>query len=147
MSVRKSARLRAIEGNPGHRSAKEHPKPPPVVPSCPRWLPPAARTLWRSVVPQLEELGVVGGPDVATLEAYCLTYSRWRSAEALLEKEGLVVDGHRNAPRKHPAAQLARDYQAAMLTLAKQLGLTPASRQTLDVAALSPVDEPSPWDV
>jgi P27 family predicted phage terminase small subunit len=97
------------------------------------------------VVPELEAMGLIGGIDVGVLEAYCLSYARWRDAEARLEAEGLVVHGHRGITRKHPAAQLAREYREGMIALARQLGLTPASRQGLELPP-PPPDEDSPFD-
>ena len=91
--------------------------------------------------PALESLGVIGELDEGALAAYCLSYARWREAEAELEREGLVVTGHRPAPRKHPAAQLARDYSGEMRSWAKQLGLTPASRQSFDMAQVHEYDD------
>jgi P27 family predicted phage terminase small subunit len=113
VTARKSARLRALEGNVGHRAFREHPKPQPIASPCPRWLPPPAREVWKRVVPALEEFGLIGDIDVATLEAFALSYARWRAAEKQLEDDGLVVEGWRGVPRKHPAAQLAREYREA----------------------------------
>lgn len=69
------------------------------------------------------------GPALADL-ALCL--HRLREAEAIVEREGLVVQG-RDGPKAHPATRLAKDYRQAAQAWAARFGLTPHARGSLDV--------------
>jgi len=131
-SNRKPLELHQLQGNVRrgrHGGRRIGPALPP--PTCPRWLDPLAKTEWRRVTPELVRLGVVTLLDRTCLAAYCVSYARWRQASEALEREGLVIVGHRKALRKHPLLTVARQYAEKMRAFAQELGLTPASRARL----------------
>src|SRR5262245_46000217 len=82
--------LRVLHGNPGKRPMGHNPHPEATAPRCPRTLNPAARRVWKRIVPQLECMGVLATVDRDALVAYCRTYARWEAAEEFLEKHGEV---------------------------------------------------------
>ena len=51
--VRKSNKLRTIEGNAGKVPMKQEIKPPPIVPERPSWVTGDARREWEFIVPHL----------------------------------------------------------------------------------------------
>jgi P27 family predicted phage terminase small subunit len=78
--------LKLIKGNPGRRPLRPEPEPA-VEAKCPD--PPAfvtgyaADEYWR-VAPELHRLNLLSVLDVMPLAAYCVAYSRWRTAEEAL---------------------------------------------------------------
>lgn len=141
MSRRKPTALKVLEGNPGRRPLpKNEPKPQPIAPGCPDWLPAAAIRYWNELAPRLEKLGLLTEVDGAAFADYCLCLARLEEAERDIEKRGLLVDGDRGKV-KNPAAQLAREYRAAAQKWAARFGLDPASRAGLDIAKEGPEDE------
>jgi len=128
----KPTAIKLLEGNPGRRELPHNPQPPGGDMRAPAGMPLAARREWRRVVPILTRLGVASQVDRNALADYCLCVARLADAEAEIEKRGLLVDGERGKV-KNPAAQLAREYRAAVVRWAVEFGLTPSSRTRLTV--------------
>lgn len=134
----KPVALKVLAGNPGKRPIKAQTvRPVPRAPYCPRWLSPAAKDEWRRVVPELDKLGLLTEIDVAALAAYCQAYARWREAEAILEREGIVVEHTNKAGATnvvtHPAFFIAQKYAQQMRAFAAEFGMTPSSRARLSL--------------
>lgn len=97
--------------------------------ACPAHLDGLARAEWRRIVADPEARKLFGPANRATLEAYCVTYARWRDAEEHLAKHGPIVPTPRtNVPMHSPMMTVAAKERAALVALAAELGLTPASR-------------------
>jgi P27 family predicted phage terminase small subunit len=129
MTIKKPPELRVVEGNAGKRPILRPPQPTPGAPSCPAHLRGVARRCWTATVRELERMGLATEADRIVLESLCMSYSLWRSAMDELANGITVQD--RAVRRKHPAWQIAREAQAAMLSAAKELGLTPRARVAL----------------
>lgn len=148
----KPTALKIIEGNRGRRPLNENePRPDPVAPDCPDWLHAYAKELWAWIVPQLEQMGVVGRCDVVDLVALCQSWARWRQAEAEIDAEGItyrpfvVLDDAGNVVepddpkarkavqtiKEHPATKVASRERMACMRAASNLGLTPTMRAKL----------------
>jgi phage terminase small subunit len=80
--------------------------------AAPRWLLPAARSLWREIDASLGKAGVLTALDRTQLALYCQMYARWEEAE------------RNNEPLKTAHA-------ATMATIASKLGLNVADRAKL----------------
>lgn len=140
----KPTALKVIEGNRGHRALNENePRPDPVAPECPDWLHKWAKEMWAWIVPQLEQMGVIGRCDLTILVALCQSWARWRQAEETLDREGLTyqslvmldgdgkpvsVDAAKILMKEHPAAKIAARERAACVKAAIDLGLSPTVR-------------------
>lgn len=107
----KPAALRIIEGNREHRPIKETPKIQSIYPEPPRWMRGIARAEWKRVVPHLAKVGLLTAIDVAMLEAYCVSYARWRE-----------LKGERGE------AQAMRDLKA----MATEFGMSPSARTRVE---------------
>jgi P27 family predicted phage terminase small subunit len=129
---RKSINLKILEGNPGKRPLTNAPKPAPISPACPKWLPTAAKKIYKELSPILQRLGLLTEVDGTAFADFCLCLARLREAEADIQERGLLVPGDRGLV-KNPCCQLARDYRTAAQKWAKRFGLDPASRGALDV--------------
>ena len=80
------------------------------------------------------------GLDRGILAAHCQTWALWREAEAIIAKEGTTYQTPEGLWKRHPACAIASDASKTLLRLAGELGLTPLSRQRLDVRS-EPVAE------
>lgn len=113
------------------------PKPPVVRPRCPTWLHPMAKTAYRVLARQLEELNVITKLDRLALARYCQIFARWRIAEADIDKNGSVYVTVDKAGNKFEhlrvfvkiAAQLADQ----LGRLEREFGLTPSARSRLTI--------------
>ena len=75
----KPTALKRLNGNPGRRPLiNSEPQVTLGGFSCPRHLNDEARREWHRVVHDLKDAGVLARVDRAALEAYCVSYARWR---------------------------------------------------------------------
>ena len=107
-------------------------------PRCPSWLDANAKAIWKSVVPELERLGVLASVDQMALTVLCSTWSSYRNAVEAARKqpaiiETLAADGSIKHRRPNPYLKLARDTAADLNKWLREFGLTPASRTRLEI--------------
>lgn len=94
----------------------------------PEGMGPQGAELWRRVGTVLVRSRVLTELDRATFECLCRAYQKFCDADAIIATEGLTAPGHRGINRKHP---LFSEWKASLdlyTGLAKQFGLSPASR-------------------
>jgi len=126
---KKPSKLEKLQGNPGKRKANDRePQPRTGQPRCPQWLDAAARAEWKRVAPELKTLGLLTVVDVAALAGYCQAFSRWKSAEKLIKREGLMVEGRFGQPVKNPAIDVADKALRQVRDFAREFGFTPSAR-------------------
>lgn len=89
------------------------PKPPRRA-AAPRDLGTAGRRFWREVV----RVFVLEAWDLPTLEVACRALDQMREAQAILGRDGLILDG-----RAHPAVKLERDAATRFLRAKRELRL------------------------
>lgn len=140
------------EGNRGKRPLNDRePIPMPGAPDCPDWLDPYAKALWEWVVPQLEQMQIVGRCDTVGLVALCQSFSHWRKADEEIARDGITYrpfvvldnDGNVVEPddpratkavqtiRENPACRVSDRERRACLDAASHLGLTPSMRSKI----------------
>ncbi len=131
---KKSAQVRELEGNPGHRPIQpEAVKLPTARPACPRWLDKEAKAEWRRVCPELVRAGTIALVDRGILAAYCSAFSLFRHCQEVLNEKGLTQEArHGTAPR--PEVKMAREARQQIRALAAELGLSPKSRGAKSLA-------------
>lgn len=139
----KPIELKILEGNPGKRPLPTNtPKPSADGIRCPRWLEPAARAEWRRVMPELRRLGLMTLVDVAALAGYCQAYARWRQAEEVLTRNGMVMEIERTDKngkpigayyQQRPEVSIAQKYLGIVKAFCAEFGLTPSSRGRLNL--------------
>ena len=140
----KPTHLKLLQGNAGKRRQPEgEPKPPLETPSCPAWLSKVAKTEWKRIVPELEELQLLTRCDRAALAAYCESYSSWQAAEKWLRKNGpqYIVrdkDGQIKYVAQFPMVAVANKSKSDMRAFLTEFGLSPASRTRIKGAAAPP---------
>ncbi len=138
---RKSNQVKKLSGTSRRDRAKTHEGTPAASLRCPDGLPDDAQKVWRRIAPLLAERGLLTALDVETLRDLCLCAARLREAEALVKKNGLLVDGYRGSKVKNPAATMAREYRQDLYRWAAKFGLTPGDRSAFDMP--EPDNEPS----
>lgn len=130
----KPTQLRVLQGNPGKRPLpKGEPRPRVVPMPCPRWLLPEAKREWRRVAPELKRLGLATVVDRTALAAYCQAYARWRQAEEVLTREGLVFETASGYLAPRPEVAIAQKSMQLMKGFATEFGFTPSSRTRISV--------------
>lgn len=103
------------------RAPKKH-KPP-------SWLDELATEEWKRVEKLLrEEEKDFTLKDLKALEAYCTNYSKWKRAEEVLIKDGLVFKCESGYMQQRAEVSIANKAQQEMRAWARELGLTPSAR-------------------
>jgi P27 family predicted phage terminase small subunit len=141
--------LKLIRGNPGKRPIRTEPEPTRTaeVPDPPPFLVGYASDEWHRVAPELHRLGLLTLVDVNILAAYCMSYSRWRTAEerlaAMADKDtlgaGLMIRGPYGNATQNPLVRIASTAASEMLRHASEFGLTPVARARI---AAGPFSQP-----
>jgi P27 family predicted phage terminase small subunit len=139
----KPTKLKKLTGNAGKRALNEkEPTPPAIAPDMPDGLSKVAQQEWKSIVPQLERLGVLSRIDGKALAAYCHAFARWFEAEEEIAEYGIVVKEpvllmgaetgfYRH--KKNPAVTISEGAMKLMKSFLIEFGMTPASRSRLRV--------------
>lgn len=104
---------------------------------APSWLSEFAQAEWNRVYPGLVERRILITADLASLENYCVAIGQVRECEAILQREGPVIDTD-GGKKRHPASIVQSDAMNRARQLAGELGLTPSTRSR---AAIRPKGE------
>lgn len=130
----KPTALKLAQGNAGHRPLnKEEPKAPNGLPQWPTEIKDkTAQQRWFSLIPELEEMGVVSKIDRDALVMYCLCYSKLVRAHKKMEKADLIVNIG-GSPQHHPYLSVINKAIEQLRKLGAEFGLTPSSRSGLHV--------------
>lgn len=107
----------------------------PGRPTCPAFLPQAAKTEWKRIVPLLAEMGLLAHIDRALLAAYCQAWSDFKASSKLLEDFGRLVTSEKDVTYQHPAVGLVNNAAERLRKLGAEFGLSPASRAGLKAPA------------
>lgn len=153
------AKLRLLGGRAEGRDSggRKVETPPPferVAANPPEYLTAFALQVWREVMPELERLELVKGPDAHQLAAYCLAVDRLRKATADIGDNGLVHEVEVYGPEgtaateenrygravsikrtANPAVGVAEKASSTIRAFAVEFGLTPAAEAK--IAALT----------
>lgn len=149
--------VKKLRGNPGKRplNAKE-PAAPAGDPSMPKGLSAAAAREWKSILPELRQLGVLSRIDGKALAAYCHCFGRWMEAEQEVKRLGIVVEepivkfdresgeaeiiGYRY--KKNPAVTISETAMKIMKSFLVEFGMTPSSRSRVHIEKPNPEADP-----
>jgi P27 family predicted phage terminase small subunit len=121
--------------------------------ACPSHLPEAARPVWDATVAAMVDAGTLAAESLVAIERYCLSYVRWREAEAMMAADGVVVRARRTGvPAVSIWFSISRVTAAQMGKLEAELGLVPArrGRATRATRALLGDGTPAPrtdWEI
>ncbi|AEE98037.1 phage terminase small subunit P27 family [Mahella australiensis] len=143
----KPTNLKILEGNPGKRPLpSDEPKPTPLTPDCPTWLNKDAKKLWKQLIPELEQLGLMTVIDGQAFAALCQSYGIWVECERFLKKNGRTYEytnkgGAVNIVER-PEVKIGNRALLNFRSLCSEFGLTPAARTRIEVKAFSEDSDP-----
>jgi P27 family predicted phage terminase small subunit len=112
--------IRVLEGVRGHRPLRREPAAF-GAPSKPPWLKGTGAAFWRSIVPELTRVGVVGAVDTPALVAMSECWAQLCAVDAALTAD----QGDASLQRR------SNQLRASLLSYFSAFGLTPASRARL----------------
>ena len=120
------------------RRKRAEPKPSVGVPKVPDWLDADARAMWAELIPTLENMGVLARVDGNALARYCRLWSRWRKAEAFLDKHGEMYPlkgegGQVKYFQQWPQVSIATKLAQQLTRLEQEFGMTPSARTRIQV--------------
>jgi len=94
----------------------------------PKSLGPESKKLWTAIV---REYRIDDPAGLVTLQVACQAYDRFLEAQAILDKEGLVVEDRTGKPKQHPATFIERDARTAFLRALSALNLAVAPAEAV----------------
>lgn len=131
--------LALIKGNPGRRPINKK-EPKKVAPKLrvPAHLDPIAKTLWKKLTKQLDDLGVLSDTDLTGLEQCCELYARIRRLRADLRKLGAttyesIKDTGEVLIKAYPQVAQLDAAERNFRSFITEFGLTPSSRTKVEV--------------
>ena len=132
MSHKKPAALHVLQGDYRKDRHGNLPVEGLAPARCPIWLSPGARRQWRRLAPTLRSLGLLTVADGDMFAVFCSLYADWRSAVERLEREGMTYL-HKDLVKTNPLVGIADQLARQVISLGSHFGLTPSSRDRLDV--------------
>jgi P27 family predicted phage terminase small subunit len=130
----KPTALKVLQGNPGHQKLNTNePKPQPIAPICPSWLPPGAKRYWKLYASKLEDLGLLTEVDGLDFQNLCLAAWQIEEAAKVLKKQGLVMKMGSGYEQQRPEVGIVNNCSATIAKLGAKFGLSPADRVGLGV--------------
>lgn len=97
----------------------------------PNWMPASAISEWKRLIPVLKADYPLSETDYTTLIAYCLAFSRIKTAEGEIRKYGTYVNTKTGQKRANPAIAVQSQAIRDMKACATSLGMTLEARSKL----------------
>src|SRR5690554_3781461 len=90
-------------------------------PTCPAWLEPQAKALWKRIVPGLFAAGIIRYEHREALAAYCQAYARWREAEEKVSRSSqIIINKEKGTLYRNPWLDAAQSAKRDMLRIAAE---------------------------
>ena len=120
------------------RRRRNEAKGPSGIPSCPDWLDGDGEAMWKTLVPQLEGMGVLTEIDRNALSRYCRLWSRWRNAESFIDQHGEMYplkddSGKVKYMQQWPQVAIANKLAQQLTRLEQEFGMTPSARSRIQI--------------
>ena len=94
----------------------------------PKGLSPSAKLAWKAIVSDLAASGLLNPVDSAIIELAAVALGRARDARALVEREGMIVEGGRGRLVKHPGLLIEQQAGVEARRCLESLGIGPSAR-------------------
>lgn len=133
--ARTPTKILALQGSWRAKGRSGEPQPAVQAPEIPAGVAddPIAAEEWHRTTAAMLAIGTAADIDHALLEIYCVTFARWRRAEAEVVRTGPVVKSPNGFPQKNPWLTVSEAAAKAITSLSDRLGLSPSSRTKLSV--------------
>jgi P27 family predicted phage terminase small subunit len=142
-----------LQGNPHKYPLPENepqPEQPAAVPEPPEFLERYAVDEWRRCAAFLHRLRLLTEADLPVLQAYCVSYGRWREAEEALARVrakdpvmlGLLTKTTSGDLLESPLIRVSRKERFEMLRYASEFGFSPGSRTRISQPSADDADNP-----
>ena len=105
----------------------DEPVAPAEPPVRPAWLSELEARIWDETVPRLDGMRILSCADEALLASYCIEYAAVQECKEIIAREGRMVETHKGLV-KHPAQLALENAMDKLIKLAREFGLSPASR-------------------
>ena len=131
----KPTALKLLEGNPGKRELNQfEPKPTDGMPICPEWLMEDAKEEWYRLAAVMNKMGILSEVDQSAFAVYCQTWARWKEAQEHIDREGSTFETDSGQIKRNPWVAIANEWQAKLMSVCGEFGLTPSSRSRIVAA-------------
>lgn len=133
--------IKALEGVGKHRRNHNQPQPEITIPSCPAFLDVEAKAEWARITKELNLVGVISKLERAVLTGYCVLWSDLR--RYIKDRDGTspIIKTAPGTIVQNPLENLVHKTAERLLRYEVELGLTPSSRNRIDVKKYEPEDE------
>ena len=112
-------------------------KPPVSVLPCPDDMPPAGREEWERVVKTLIDLELLTDWDWALFRSYCYAVANYRAAQAMVSKEGVVIeDPSTGKIIENPAIKVMAREREYIRAACSDFGFSPSSRAKMAISGV-----------
>jgi len=125
---------------------EENSKIPELSLTAPATMTPHAKAVYGKLVPQLNEAGFARDLDIYLVFAFCESWAMYLDAIEEIGINGITIETARGIT-KNPAFNVANDSLQKALSIARQIGLTPTSRNELFAIAGDGSDDDNAPDV
>lgn len=98
---------------------------------CPQTLTGRARNTWKMLIPELKKMNNLAPIDRYLLQMFCEAYAEYEEMKALIQSP--IVSTKNGNIIQHPAVQVRNAAYKRMVQIAKEFGLSSASRQALGI--------------
>lgn len=112
---------------------KGEPRPAGDAPECPDWLDKPAARIWHETVEHLRSMQTLAETDQVVIAAFSQSYADYAVLVVQIRNEGRTFETPKGYIAKNPAVTMMNEARSAMLKLAAELGLSPASRTRIRV--------------
>ena len=142
----KPSALEKLQGNPSKRPINSREPGQNVtnerLASAPAHLDPVAKKEWRRVAKKLQTMGLFLQVDRAVLALYCVAWSRWVEAEEKVKKIGPVIKTKNGNLVHNPYLNVANRAMEQVKIFARELGMTPSARSSIQAQLPEKVADP-----
>jgi len=108
------------------------------IPDRPKIVTGEARKEWERMAPKLAKAGLLSSWDIATFTMYCLTWKEFLAVSRKLKKlSDYVATTSNGNVIQSPLVGIKNQVYKRLLQICTEFGLTPSSRASLNVGAVS----------
>lgn len=125
--------IKKLEGVGKHRINENQPKPKSAKPSCPAFLDTEARKEWRRITRELDMVGVISKLERGVLAGYCILWSDLKRYSKARDGTSPILKTSFGNIVQNPLENLVHKTAERLLRYEVELGLTPSSRNRIDV--------------